>query len=88
MEPLDCVIRLSAGECDLWVGSQSQTLDQMAVAAAAGLPPAKVRLHTMLAGGSFGRRSTPRSAELVEAVSIARGAGRRAADQGGLDPRG
>ena len=75
MEPLDCVIRLSAGECDLWVGSQSQTLDQMAVAAAAGLPPAKVRLHTMLAGGSFGRRSTPRSAELVEAVSIARALG-------------
>ena len=72
MEPLDCVVRLGAGECDVWVGSQSQTLDQMAVAAAVGLPPAKVRLHTMLAGGSFGRRSTPRSSELVEAASIAR----------------
>ena len=75
MEPLDCVVRLGAGECDMWVGSQSQTLDQMAVAAAVGLPPAKVRLHTMLAGGSFGRRSTPRSDELVEAVSIARALG-------------
>ena len=60
MEPLDCVVRLGAGECDIWMGSQSQTLDQMAVAAALGLPPAKVRLHTMLAGGSIGRRSTPR----------------------------
>jgi len=75
MEPLDCVVRLGAGECDVWVGSQSQTLDQMAVAAALGLPPAKVRLHTMLAGGSFGRRSTPRSDELVEAASVARALG-------------
>jgi isoquinoline 1-oxidoreductase beta subunit len=75
MEPLDCVIRLDAGECDLWVGSQSQTLDQMAVAAALGLPPGKVRLHTMLAGGSFGRRSTPRSSELVEAATIAKALG-------------
>ena len=75
MEPLDCVIRLGAGECDMWVGSQSQTLDQMAVAAALGLPPAKVRLHTMLAGGSFGRRSTPRSSELVEAATIAKALG-------------
>ncbi len=75
MEPLDCVVRLGAGECDVWVGSQSQTLDQIAVAAALGLPPAKVRLHTMLAGGSFGRRSTPRSSELVEAADLARALG-------------
>jgi isoquinoline 1-oxidoreductase beta subunit len=75
MEPLDCVVRLGAGECDVWFGSQSQTFDQMAVAAAMGLPPAKVRLHTMLAGGSFGRRSTPRSDVLVETASVARALG-------------
>jgi isoquinoline 1-oxidoreductase subunit beta len=75
MEPLDCVVRLGSGECDVWFGSQSQTFDQMAVAAAMGLPPAKVRLHTMLAGGSFGRRSTPRSDVLVETASVARALG-------------
>jgi isoquinoline 1-oxidoreductase subunit beta len=75
MEPLDCVVQLGAAGCEVWFGSQSQTFDQLAVAAAVGLPPAKVRLHTMLAGGSFGRRSTPRSDVLVEAASIARALG-------------
>ena len=53
-----------------------------------GLPPDKVRLHTMLAGGSFGRRSTPRSDVAGRGGQHRPGARRRAADQGRVDPRG
>jgi isoquinoline 1-oxidoreductase subunit beta len=75
MEPLDCVLRLGADDCEVWFGSQSQTFDQLSVAAAVGMPPAKVRIHTLLAGGSFGRRSTPRSDVPVEAATIAKALG-------------
>ena len=40
-----------------------------------GLPPDKVRIHTLLAGGSFGRRSTPRGDVAVEAASVAKALG-------------
>jgi isoquinoline 1-oxidoreductase subunit beta len=75
MEPLDCVVRLGPDSCEMWLGAQSPTVDQQAVAAVTGLPPSSVRVHTLLAGGSFGRRSTPRSDVAVEAVSVARALG-------------
>ena len=58
MEPLNCLIELGADGCDLWLGSQIQTIDHTAAAGILGLPFEKVRLHTLLAGGSFGRRGT------------------------------
>jgi len=72
MEPMDCVVRLRNGECELWAGSQLQTVDQAAAAKTLGLPPEKVRIHTLLAGGSFGRRATPNADVAVEAASIAK----------------
>jgi isoquinoline 1-oxidoreductase beta subunit len=72
MEPLDAVVELSEDGCDVWAGSQIQTMDHMVVAATVGLPPEKVRIHTMLAGGSFGRRATPDSDVAGEAASIAK----------------
>jgi isoquinoline 1-oxidoreductase beta subunit len=72
MEPLDCVVRLTADGGELWAGSQSQTVDQRAAAAVLGVPPDRVRIHTVLAGGSFGRRSTPRGELVAEAASIAK----------------
>jgi len=72
MEPLDCVVRIGADECEVWLGSQTPTIDQQAVAAVVGLPPAKVRIHTLLAGGSFGRHSTPYGAVAPEAASVAK----------------
>ena len=77
MEPLDCVVRLTADGCEVWAGSQTPTLDQQVVARVLGLPPEKVRIHTLLAGGSFGRRSTPHSDVFGEAASIARATGGR-----------
>ncbi|MEO0423383.1 MAG: xanthine dehydrogenase family protein molybdopterin-binding subunit [Pseudomonadota bacterium] len=71
MEPLDGVMELGEdGHLDVWMGSQLQTVDQGTIAAVAGVEPTKVRVHTMLAGGSFGRRAQPTShfaAELTEA---------------------
>lgn len=72
MEPLDCVVRLTAGGCEVWAGSQLQTVDQAVVAAVVGLSPEKVQVHTLLAGGSFGRRATPNGDVAGEAASIAK----------------
>jgi len=78
MEPLNCVVRLDADSCEIWTGSQLPTVDQGAAAAIAGLPPEKVTVHTMLAGGSFGRRATPIADMVSEGVMVAKAIGGRA----------
>ncbi|GAB4391191.1 MAG: xanthine dehydrogenase family protein molybdopterin-binding subunit [Kiloniellaceae bacterium] len=78
MEPLDCVVQLGDGVCDVWAGSQIPTVDQGAAAAILGLEPAQVRIHTQLAGGSFGRRATPQADMVSEAASVAKAIGGRA----------
>ncbi len=78
MEPLDCVVQLGDGAADIWAGSQIPTVDQGAAAAILGLEPQQVRIHTMFAGGSFGRRATPNADMVSEAVSVAKAIGGRA----------
>jgi isoquinoline 1-oxidoreductase subunit beta len=78
MEPLNCVVQLSPDACEIWAGDQSQTVDQANAAATAGLKPDQVRIHTMLAGGSFGRRANGASDYVVEGVSIAKAINGRA----------
>jgi isoquinoline 1-oxidoreductase subunit beta len=75
MEPLDAVARIGADGCDLWAGSQAQTIDQATVARVTGLPVEKVRVHTLLAGGSFGRRATPDGDIAGEAAAVAKAVG-------------
>jgi isoquinoline 1-oxidoreductase beta subunit len=77
MEPLDCVVDLKGDRCEVWAGSQIQTLDQGTVAHVLGLPPEKVELKTLVAGGSFGRRATPTADVAAEAASIAKAIGGR-----------
>jgi isoquinoline 1-oxidoreductase beta subunit len=72
MEPINCTVELKDDSCTLWVGSQFQTGDQAAAARTAGLKPEQVTLHTMTAGGGFGRRAVPTSDFVVEAVNIAK----------------
>lgn len=72
MEPLNCVVDLRADSCELWTGTQFETVDRAAAAAVAGLPPEKVKLNTTLLGGGFGRRANPISDFVVEAVHIAK----------------
>ncbi|OQS12050.1 twin-arginine translocation pathway signal protein [Chromobacterium violaceum] len=73
MEPLNCVVWLKPGSCEIWSGTQSQTLDAGMAAAMAGLKPEQVSLHTTLLGGGFGRRAVPAGADwLKEAMEVAK----------------
>ena len=72
MEPLNCVVDLRADSCELWTGTQFETIDRAAAANVAGLPPEKVKLNTTLLGGGFGRRANPASDFIVEAVQVAK----------------
>jgi isoquinoline 1-oxidoreductase beta subunit len=75
MEPLNCAVDLRADSCEVWTGSQFQTIDRANAAKIAGLPPEKVQLHTTFLGGGFGRRANPQSDFVVEAVYVAKVAG-------------
>lgn len=77
MEPLNCTVRIDAGarRCEIWTGTQFQTMDQGAAARIAGVPPENVVVHTPFLGGGFGRRATPQSDFVSEAVHVARAAG-------------
>lgn len=79
MEPMNAVVALDPGQSlEVWTGSQFQTMDQMNLAAVAGVGPEAVKINTLYAGGSFGRRTTPSSDYLVEAAEIAKAIGGRA----------
>jgi isoquinoline 1-oxidoreductase beta subunit len=75
MEPLDAVVKLDGNGCEIWAGDQFQTVDQANAAATAGLKPEQVKIYTLLAGGSFGRRANMGSDYIVEAVSVAKALG-------------
>jgi isoquinoline 1-oxidoreductase beta subunit len=75
MEPLNCTVDLRADSCEVWTGSQFQTVDRANAAKIAGLPPEKVQLHTTFLGGGFGRRANPQSDFVVEAVYVAKAVG-------------
>jgi isoquinoline 1-oxidoreductase beta subunit len=75
MEPMNCAVRLEGGTCEIWTGTQFQTMDQMSAAKIAGVPPEKVSIHTQFLGGGFGRRATPTSDFVSEAVHVAKAAG-------------
>ncbi len=75
MEPLDAVVKLTPTSCEIWAGDQFQTFDQANAAKTAGLEPQQVSIHTLYAGGSFGRRANVWSDYIVEAVSIAKAYG-------------
>jgi len=57
MEPWNCTVEFGAdGDVHIWAPVQTQDRNRNAAAAAAGVPAEKVRLHTTLLGGGFGRR--------------------------------
>src|SRR6266540_1101388 len=73
MEPMNCTAHVRADGCDVWAPTQNQTRAQEVAAEAAGLPKEKVRIHTTLLGGGFGRRLE--SDFVVEAVRLSKAAG-------------
>jgi isoquinoline 1-oxidoreductase beta subunit len=70
MEPMNCVADVRADSCEIWVGTQMQTLDRNAAAEITGLPPEKITLHTTFLGGGFGRRAVGDSHFVREAVQV------------------
>lgn len=75
MEPLNAVADVRADSCEVWTGTQFQTLDHAAAARDAGLAPEKVKLHTTLLGGGFGRRAAIDSHFVREAVQLSKALG-------------
>jgi isoquinoline 1-oxidoreductase beta subunit len=76
MEPLNAVAEVTDDRCELWMGTQNQSQDAQMVAAALGLPPAAVKVHTQFLGGGFGRRASGTSDFALEAAYVAQGVGR------------
>jgi isoquinoline 1-oxidoreductase subunit beta len=74
MEPMNCLVWLRDNRCDMWNGEQWHTADQAAAAKELGLAKENVQLHSLYAGGSFGRRANPRSDFVRTAVRIAQAA--------------
>ncbi len=72
MEPQNCVADVRPDRCEVWTGSQFQTVDRAVAAAVAGLQPERVRFHTMLLGGGFGRRAVPDGHMVREAVEVSK----------------
>ncbi|MFY9551490.1 MAG: xanthine dehydrogenase family protein molybdopterin-binding subunit [Thermoanaerobaculia bacterium] len=75
MEPMNCAVRIVPDACEIWTGTQFQTMDQAAAAKITGLKPEQVKIHTTFLGGGFGRRATPASDFVSEAVHVAKAAG-------------
>jgi isoquinoline 1-oxidoreductase beta subunit len=75
MEPLNATVRIGPNKCEIWTGTQFQTLDQMLAAKITGLKPEQVEIHTTFLGGGFGRRATPTSDFVSLAVQVAKAAG-------------
>ena len=69
MEPLNCTIEQTAdGTIVLHDGCQMPTGPHLAYQQIFDLPQEKIKINTMLAGGSFGRRATPDADYQVEAA--------------------
>jgi len=78
MEPLNAVASVSpAGDAaEVWCGTQGPTVAQEAPAKALGIARDKVKVNYTLMGGGFGRRGPRDSDFVVDAVLLAKDAGR------------
>jgi isoquinoline 1-oxidoreductase subunit beta len=75
MEPLDGFLRWDGAHALARFGSQFPTGDQDTIARVLGLPPERVDVETMFAGGSFGRRSQPECQFAEELAQVAKAIG-------------
>jgi isoquinoline 1-oxidoreductase beta subunit len=75
MEPLNCVVQINKDGCEIWNAAQTPTADQMAIGKLLGIAVEQVKINTLYAGSSFGRRANPFSDYVLEAASIAKAHG-------------
>ncbi len=78
LEPMNAIVDLREDECHIWTGSQAPQGDQLYTAQIVGLPLEKVHVHTLYAGGSFGRRVTITGDYNKDAAMVAKAIGGRA----------
>jgi len=78
MEPLNATVKISEdkGSAEIWTGTQMPMNEQAAAAKILGIAPEQVKVHTTFLGGGFGRRATPSSDWVKEAVEIAKVSGK------------
>jgi isoquinoline 1-oxidoreductase beta subunit len=76
MEPPNCTVMIGPDKCEIWTGTQFQTLDQQFAAKITGLKPEQIEIHTTFLGGGFGRRANPTSDFVTEAVHVAKASGK------------
>src|SRR5438270_4186579 len=74
MEPLNSVASVSPSgdSCEIWCGTQSQTMAVAAVAKALEIPADKVKLNLTLLGGGFGRRGHRDEEFIVDSVLLSK----------------
>ncbi len=70
MEPQNATALFNGEECEVWAPSQSAQLVQTMISQALDLSPGRIRVHTTMLGGGFGRRAFPDFA--VDAAEVAR----------------
>ncbi|MDB5875069.1 MAG: Isoquinoline 1-oxidoreductase [Ramlibacter sp.] len=72
MEPLNVVASVAADgkSCEVWAGTQSQTMALTAAAQALNIPEDKIKLNVMLMGGGFGRRGNRDEEFVVDGVLL------------------
>jgi isoquinoline 1-oxidoreductase beta subunit len=74
LEVLTCVADVRRDSAEIWYGAKSPIVAAQEVAAAVGLPAAKVTLHVIRSGGSFGHRLFFDPA--IEAAQVSKALGR------------
>ncbi len=58
MEPLNCTAHVTADSCEVWVPTQSQYDCMESAKDVTGFSEEQIRIHTVMMGGSFGRKQT------------------------------
>ena len=81
MEPLDIAMKFDGETAEFWFGSQIQTIDHNVAATVLGIPFDKVKINTLWAGGSFGRRAQADAHPVVEITTLA-----KAMQAAGMEP--
>lgn len=72
MEPMNCTIHYDGKKAEIWSGHQMPTIDRDVAAKVLGLKPDDVKVNTVYAGGSFGRRASKLSDYVIEAAELAK----------------
>lgn len=72
MEPLNCTIHYDGKTAEIWSGHQMPTVDRNYAAQIFGLSNDKVKVNSVYAGGSFGRRASKDADYIAEACEVAK----------------